>query len=70
MTSRILQILQADPRRDIYLSAQLNEYWITHQGGGPFPIETVLAMVQAGTLVRKYDGCECYCLPANQSSTP
>lgn len=64
----ILDALRADKRRDTYQAdpkythGQM-EFWITHQGGGPFRSQTVLALVESGLLKQKYQNCQCYTLP-------
>ena len=60
---RIVDALKADAKRDLYeANYPRDEYWITYQGGGPFPGDVVKQMVASGLLVRKYPDCECYTL--------
>ena len=64
---QIVQSLKSDLRRDVYEADTLDGYWITYRGGGPFPKTIISQMVGAGILVRKYEGCECYCLSKSVS---
>ena len=67
IVSQIIEILKADPRRDIYISAR-NDYWITYQGGGPWQADAVRQMVLAGLIKQKWPGTECYVLSENQAN--
>lgn len=70
LVSRIVEILRADKRRDIYEAKYpKGEYWITYQGGGPFPYSVIMQMFNSGMLARKYENCECYQLAANAKSS-
>lgn len=61
--NHIIAALKADPRRDIYESGdRRGDYWISYQGGGPFPRVQVLSLFEQGILKRKYPNCECYAL--------
>jgi hypothetical protein len=47
-------------KRDIYLAAVGQDYWITYRGGGPFSKQAVSEMVASGILVRKYETGDCF----------
>lgn len=49
----IIQKLKEDKRRRVYIS-QDGEYWIDHQGGGPWHTEDIHGLVRKKILVRAH----------------